>query len=530
MKTFQPTRRAFVGALFAAPFALRYTPAYGAVDAPVKRFTIVHSNDPHGHLLPFSYPDVTPNPDQDLGRWDYYVNDRTDIGGTARIATLVHQIKRKEKNVIAIDVGDIIDGTPFTFEYFGKSDYEALSLVGFDYGTFGNHDFSMTVAQFNEMRARIAYPILLANVSHRGTGRLLEKPSEIRAWNGLRVAFFGLTTTLCRYYRATEEGFIVRDPLEVAKEIVPRLRAQADLVVLISHLGMDLDRQLAREVPGVDVIVGGHSHTRLQVGDYEALAKPAPGCPLGTVIVQAFQYGGELGRLDFAVQQSHDGVWRVVQFAAGLIPVNDRVKEHEQTKRVIAKYWEPIRGKYGEPIGSAAADFSEAKGHERVINHLLYDAALAGLPAIDFCIGSYFTVPPLPKGFLTRNDLLRWYGLSDTFFTYPITGANVRRILAELRPCPSANLRYTAKEFVHGNNKSEWRVTEATLNGEALQDDKIYHGASNAFYTIRSIKPYVSGYQDSNRLGWDLLVNYVMKNSPIAPKPDGRMRMEPLTS
>src|SRR5205085_2533483 len=135
-------------------------------------------------------------------------------------------------------------------------------------------------------------------------------------------------------------------PIETARRLVPELRKQADLVIAVTHIGVIEDRQLAAEVPGIDIIVGGHSHTllpqpllipHLRSGDTHSVN--------GTIIVQDFQWAGTLGRLDLTLHQSTAGKWAVEKYEGKLLPITSAVPEDKRVAALIDRYWKPIKPK-----------------------------------------------------------------------------------------------------------------------------------------------------------------------------------------
>jgi hypothetical protein len=144
-----------------------------------KTFVILHTNDQHGHLLPFSYPDRV-SPGDDVAQMPV----RKDIGGIARRATLVKQIRAREKNVLLFDGGDCMDGTPFSTEFLGKADYDAMNGVGYDFAVPGNHDFNMTARQFQDLIGLVKFPYLVANLTRRMAATISGRCRRIRSSSG----------------------------------------------------------------------------------------------------------------------------------------------------------------------------------------------------------------------------------------------------------------------------------------------------------------------------------------------------------
>ena len=199
-------------ARFSALAALVFC-ALPALAAPgdTKSFTLLHTNDQHGHLLPFSYPDRV-SPSEDIARMPF----TKDIGGIARRATLVKKLKASTKNCYLLDAGDCMDGTAFSAEFFGRADYDAMNLVGYDYGVFGNHDFNMTPAQFTSLLQTVKFPLLLANATNKTDGKNPLPPYKIVVWDGLRVALFGLVTKSTESYTAAKALYRIDDPIKSA--------------------------------------------------------------------------------------------------------------------------------------------------------------------------------------------------------------------------------------------------------------------------------------------------------------------------
>ncbi|MGD0308429.1 MAG: metallophosphoesterase, partial [Acidobacteriota bacterium] len=177
-------------------------PALGA--AQQVSLTILHTNDTHSHLLPFSYPDVEP-----AGSDIAALKVRQNIGGIARRATLVKHLRDdlepRGTTVWLVDAGDFFDGTPFSTEYHGKADAEAMNAAGYTFGTLGNHEFNIPLATLREVIAMFKFPILCANVTENATGKLLLPASEIRSLGPLKIGVFGLVTREASSYPAAKD-------------------------------------------------------------------------------------------------------------------------------------------------------------------------------------------------------------------------------------------------------------------------------------------------------------------------------------
>jgi 2',3'-cyclic-nucleotide 2'-phosphodiesterase (5'-nucleotidase family) len=470
---------------------------------------ILHTNDTHGRLLPFSYPTIVPSGSELSG-----LPVRRDIGGIARRAALVSAIRSgaaaRGASVWLVDVGDFTDGTPFSTEYKGEADLAAMNAAGYQFATVGNHEFNQPLAQMQAMLKKPAYPLLLANATLKSTGAPLLPPSRIERVGPVRVALFGLVTREAQGYPAGKDGVVIADEVETAKAIVPKLRAEADVVVLLSHCGERVDERLAAEVPGIDVIVGGHSHSRLPSGSFvwrsEDLRSDSAN---GAIIVQAHQWGGELGRLDLLFRKDAAGAWRVDRHRARLVPVTANVKDDPRVAEIVDRFWKPIAARYGEVVGTAADDFS-ARGDDEAPYALVADAVREAFGA-EFGVENMGGVrAPLVAGPITRADLVTMDPFGNTVILFKATGARIKAMLERNAPYPSG-LRY---RIVDGT------VVEATIGGAPVQDDREYSGVTNSYYAGSTLKDLA--VTDTKKARLDVVTEYIRARGTVKPSYDGR--------
>jgi 2',3'-cyclic-nucleotide 2'-phosphodiesterase (5'-nucleotidase family) len=237
--------------------------------------TLLHTNDVHSHVW-------EPNQPQ----------------GLVRLATLVREIRADMPNVLLLDAGDIIHGTPEAKTFNGKAILDAMNAMKYDVATVGNHEFDQGPEVLRAAIKRVSFPMLSANVVDKKTGKPFAalKPWVVLTRGGARIGVFGLTTptTVQIEWPRTLEDVSFTDPYAAARQAVKDLRTEArvDAVIALSHLGFADDQKLAAEVSGIDVIIGGHSHTTLaeQVWINDIL------------IAQTGAYGRALGRIDLTIQ------------------------------------------------------------------------------------------------------------------------------------------------------------------------------------------------------------------------------------
>jgi len=252
------------------------------------RLTILHTNDVHSRLDPFP---------MDGSKFQ-------GLGGVAARAALIEQIRKEEKHVLLLDAGDIFQGTPYFNLYKGEPEIKAMSMMGYDAVTMGNHDFDAGVEGFARQLPHASFPVLTANYDFTHTA--LEgktQPYQIFRKGDLQIGVFGLGIQLRGLVPADAYGQTkYKDPLPIAKELGERLKKKkgCDLVICLSHLGYQYDSGrisdciLARETEYIDLIIGGHTHTFM---DQPALIKNRQG--RNVIINQVGWAGVRLGKLDF---------------------------------------------------------------------------------------------------------------------------------------------------------------------------------------------------------------------------------------
>jgi 5'-nucleotidase len=261
------------------------------------RLVILHTNDTHSRMDPF--PDGG-----ELG----------GLGGAARRAALVERIRREEEHVLLVDSGDIFQGTPYFNLFGGEVEFRAMSAMGYDVATLGNHDFDNRTEGLVEMLPHAEFDFVSTNysISNRKLGDRV-RPYVIREFDGVRVGVFGLGIAFQglvtpSYHRGVEYV----DPIPSARRAVRELRAEGcALIICLSHLGYRFggdrvsDTVIAQRVPGIDLILGGHTHTFMDAPDVHE--HPDHGISL----VNQVGWGGvRLGRIDVALRaDSGVGAW-----------------------------------------------------------------------------------------------------------------------------------------------------------------------------------------------------------------------------
>ncbi|GGG62110.1 bifunctional metallophosphatase/5'-nucleotidase [Hymenobacter glacieicola] len=278
-----------------------------AADKKATRLTILHTNDMHSRIEPF--PD-------NAAQW-------AGLGGMARRAALIEQIRKQESNVLLLDSGDIWQGTPYFNFFQGELEYKLMSQMAYDASTLGNHDFDNGLEGLQKQLPHATFPFLIANYDFSQTilaGRF--QPYKVFDKQGVRVGVFGLGIEMAGLVADKNFGATkYLDPVATAKDMVAKLRGpeKCDLVICLSHLGYKYesakidDRKLAAQVSGIDLILGGHTHTFLE--QPEPIASPNGRT---TLVNQVGWSGINLGRLDYSFER---GTRQPTVAATAVVPV-----------------------------------------------------------------------------------------------------------------------------------------------------------------------------------------------------------------
>jgi 5'-nucleotidase len=247
---------------------------------------ILHTNDTHSRMDPFP---------MDGGPFQ-------GLGGVARRASLIRRVRAESPHVLLLDSGDIFQGTPYFNFFKGEIEFEAMSALAYDVATIGNHDFDNGVPGLAEMMPRATFDFVSANYDVAGSPLASRvRPWVIREVGGVRVGIFGLGIAFAGLVlEGLHEGVHYTDPFAAARRSVSELRTEGcSLIVCLSHLGYRYrddapsDTLLAQEVEGIDLILGGHTHTFMDTPDVYTQ-------PDGrrTLVNQVGWGGMRLGRMD----------------------------------------------------------------------------------------------------------------------------------------------------------------------------------------------------------------------------------------
>jgi 2',3'-cyclic-nucleotide 2'-phosphodiesterase (5'-nucleotidase family) len=482
---------------------------------------ILYVNDFHG----FAQPDKSPGSQEMLG-------------GVAYLAGEVAKLRRG-KPTLLLAAGDMIQGANWANLSQGKSSMELMNVLGFDALVVGNHEFDYGPQVLNQRISQAKFPVLAANVE--GLPGL--KPYVIKTVGGLKVGLIGVVTadTPVATHPRNVAGLKFISPEAAVTKYLPEVRSQADLIVVLSHEGLEADKALAANVPGIDVIVGGHSHTKL--------LKPVRVGP--TIIVQAWEHAKALGVLDLTVAggkiTASDGYLKEIKPVPG--------REDPKIQRIVRRYSQQVDSLLGRTVARTEVDLDGETQHVRsretnlgdLIADILREKA-GGAAAI---INGGGIRTSIPRGKITVKQVYAALPFDSYLVAIRLTGRQVKDALehgvAALEEPAGRFPQVSGLAFTYSRSAPVGsRVKEVTLGGRPLEPDQEYVIATNDFLAaggdgFQSFGDAIRAPGDYSNLGgaltsrnlvyndpgtWlrDLVIDYLKAKKQVAPKVEGRIK------
>ncbi|MEB3195832.1 MAG: 5'-nucleotidase C-terminal domain-containing protein [Candidatus Sericytochromatia bacterium] len=427
------------------------TPAWDqAAEAAPVPLTILHTNDTHDHLEAF---------DTRHGK---------GLGGIARRASLIRQVKKENPATLVLDAGDVFQGTPLFNFFSGEPDFITMKQAGYDAMAVGNHDLDNGIQNLLTQSRHLDHPPLAINL-YDPKGQRYFPTHRIFERGGLKIAVVGaLGRNAFEAVAAPRRaGITFKDPEPELKHLVQRLRSQVDLVVLLTHIGHEEEVSLAKAMPDVDLIVGGHSHTKVEKPVVVKHAKR------DTLVAQAFQWGEFMGRIDLQVEGG-----RIVRHEGRLLTVGTEIPEDPTVAATVAHYAKQIATQMQEVVGRTAIEFSNSRKREgdTPIGNLVADAVKEETGAQVAFMNSGGIRAPLPQGDITRGMVFSMLPFENTLVTFTCTGVQLQAILdfAASRNGKSGSLQVAGLQYeVDGE-----RARAVQVEGKALEPGAVYRVAT----------------------------------------------------
>jgi 5'-nucleotidase len=458
--------------------------------------------------------------------------DRGTRGGLARVATLQKTIREKSPNTLFLLAGDFISPSVASRLFKGKQMVDTLNVTGLDIATFGNHefDFGPEVLQERMKDSRFAYTI--ANVYDKKTGKPFGGANSYiaREFHGVRVAVFGLLLTETATLSSPGKDVRFDDPVTVGKRLSRRLRRQGfDVIIALTHLSMDEDKQLASE-SDIDLIIGGHEHELL-----ESMAGRAPILKMGSD-------ARNLGRVDMHLSRRKRSSkrFRITSMDWEAIPVTSALKDDPQTAAVINDFDKQLNASLGEVLGKTSvvldARSVTVRRQESALGNFIADVYRQALQA-DLALvnsGSLRSDATYGPGELTKKDVLSILPFENGIVKVKLTGEHLKRLLENgVSKAGQSDGRFPqisgfAFTYNAGNPVGS-RVTGITVNGNPIDNAKSYTLAVSAYtlgggdeYNLKGAEVIVKA--EEGPVEPVIVMEAIRKAGTISPSVEGRIK------
>lgn len=460
------------------------------------RITVLHNNDNHGR---------------------FWRNEDGEYGMAAR-ATLIKEIRSEVTtqggSVLLLDAGDINTGVPESDTQNAEPDLKAMNAMGYQSMTVGNHEFDNPLSVLKQQINLAKFPVLSTNITQEG--KYLFSPYTLFNLQGVKVAVMGLTTpdTAKLVFPENVKKIDFNSPIQAAQKLLPTLKQKADVVIAATHLGYYEngksgsqaagDVELARAVSGIDLIVGGHTHTLVCMKapnqldtNFQPGQKCQPDQQNNTTIIQAGEWGKYLGRADFEFK---NGQFKLISYQ--LIPINLKKKIKDETGKEIKVFatqeikeapeilalLEPYQSKgdklLSQTVGQLKGqlDGSREKVRIQATNMGVFvAAAMQEKTKADFAIMNAGGVrASLSEGTISYRDILKVQPFGNTIAYVELTGQEAIDLLqtsVKMSPGSGAFPQFSGIELLIENNQ----IKSAMVGGQVLSLDKTYRIAMNNF-------------------------------------------------
>ncbi len=377
-----------------------------------KKFTILHSNDMHGDFL------------AEVGGAEGNL-----IGGLALLSGYISRVRREEENVLYVISGDMLQGSIIDSEYRGISTIEIMNYLAPDVVTLGNHEVDYGLPHLLFLEKMANFPIVNANLYIRKYNRRLMRPYLVLSVAGFDIMFIGILTETVIQSLMMDSQIGTFITLEEANREVGRIcnaykDEDIDLTILLTHIGFDSDKELAAMLEpewGVDMIIGGHSHTILE----------QPAVVNDILIAQAGTGTDQIGRFDIVVD---DDTNSVVEWKWQLIPVDSSLAEPDaELTAFIDSFKEEVDRKYNTVVSRLARKLTHPRREEETaLGNLFADIFAQRAQADVMFLGSGSIRGTELGPLVTLGNLRSIFAFDDTLFKLTITGAQLKRVFSHI--------------------------------------------------------------------------------------------------
>lgn len=493
---------------------------------------LLHTNDHHAHLEPVN------------------VNNH-QLGGIAQRKTLIDSLRNQSKTpTLLLDAGDIFQGTLYFNQYLGQADLPFYNQLNYAAVALGNHEFDRGQKVLSDFIKKAKFPLLSANLNIDPKSPLsgLVKPWVIVPVQGEKIGIFGLTTEETANLSSPGQGVTFTNSIETAKKTVEILRQKGvNKIIALTHIGFEMDLNLARQVNGIDIIIGGHSHTPLgstpnAQNSYPVVEKTPNGNQV--LVVTDWEWGKYLGDLEVKFDQAG----KVIAWNGSLYPVDGKIKADPSFTEQLQTFSTPLNILRETIIGKTAilleGSRDKIRTQETNLGNLIADAVLQQLKfdggQIAILNGGGIRAS-IPAGNITVSQVIEVLPFGNTIGRVDLTGKQIQQALehgvskvelGEGQFPQVAGLRFVYNpKSPAGSRIVSVAVFDQNGTEKPLNPNATYRVVTNSFLMTGG-----DGYDmmmagknavDTGFLLVDAVMDYIKKQSPLNPNRSDRIIAQP---
>lgn len=490
--------------------------------------TILHTNDFHSRFEPISKYDSTCGAEDNA--------EGKCFGGSARLVTALEAARARSNNSVLFDGGDQFQGTLFYTYYKGKLAAEMMNKMGYDGMTVGNHEFDDGPEVLAGFMDAVTFPVLMSNADVSMEPALAGKlqKSTVIERGGEKIGLIGLTPQDTDELASPGKNVVFTDPVQAVQGEVDKLTAEGvNKIIVLSHSGYAVDKRVAAETTGVDVIVGGHSNTLL--GDMEGAEGPYPTVVNGTQILSAYAYGKFLGELNV----TFDDEGNILEASGQPIIMDAAVTEDEATVARITEAAAPLEEIRNKVVAESAeaidGDRNSCRAGECQMGNLVADAMLARVKdqGIQIAIQNGGGVrASIDAGEVTMGEVLTVLPFQNTLSTFQVTGATIVEALengvSQIEEGAGRFPQVSGLSFKFDAAAEPGKRVSDVMVGDAPIDPAATYGVVSNNYVRNGgdgFKMFVDA-ENAYDFGPDLadvVAEYIAAQGPYKPYTDGRI-------
>jgi len=474
---------------------------FGRLDAAadVPSIVILHWNDMHSANLPYK-----------PGKADYFV------GGYANLAGYIDSLRNLYPQALVLNAGDDFQGSPVSNLTRGLSQILILNQIHPTGFTIGNHEFDYGADNLRDVLAQANFPVISSNLYDSTKNGLMVKPYIIVQSGPVKVAIIGVITgdlkTLVIPKNFKQIGIL--DPLTEIRKYVAEVEPLSDLIILLSHYGAEEDSLLATQLTGVDVIIGGHSHSYLR----------QPLKVNNILICQAGSNGRNLGFLNVGVDKNQKVItsysYKSIETKTG------NVRPSQAVARVVDSLEATIAGEMDKVIGQLVTDWKRDSHGESNIGDWICDATRAYFKTDMAFMNSGGIRKDLKAGPISVRDLWEISPFDNTINQIEVTGQQLKFMMQYRLDNPRDLLQVSGLNYEY--NPTNNKIVNLTVGGQPVADQKRYTFVTNNFVTGQferffGIAPADVKITPTNVVGRDILIEAVKVQKVIDSRVEKRI-------